>query len=219
MTTDVPLRVDDGETITALQRREVVILAEQPGLTVTWSRYAGGERGPGLHVHREHTDAFYVLEGELTFAVGPGAERVTVTPGAFVAVPPNIVHTFSNDSGADASWLNLHAPDVGFAAFLRAARDGRESAWDSFDAPADGGLPATGVIVSRPYEGERLAGGLLKAALPGLRVVEWGGEAPAPQHPGVRCTFAHRRGVLAIERQAPRADAGAPPAETVQAKA
>ena len=104
---------------------------------MTWTRYAGGERGPGLHVHREHTDAFYVLEGELTFAVGPGAERVTVGPGAFVAVPPNVVHTFSNDSGAEATWLNFHAPDMGFATYLRAG-----AAWDSFDAPADGGLPA-----------------------------------------------------------------------------
>ena len=136
------LRRDDGETITALERREVVILAERPALTVTWSRYAGGERGPDLHVHREHTDAFYVLEGELTFGVGPGAERVTVAPGGFVAVPPGVVHTFSNESDADACWLNSHAPDMGFAAFLRTG-----SAWDSFDAPPDGGPPATGVLV------------------------------------------------------------------------
>lgn len=79
-------------------RREVVILVEGPALTVTRSRYAGGERGPDPHVHREHTDAFSVLEGELT----------------------------------------------GFAAFLRTG-----SAWDSFDAPADGGLPADGVVVTR----------------------------------------------------------------------
>lgn len=126
------------------QRREVVILLAGPALTVTWSRYAGGEQGPGLHVHREHTDAFSVLEGELTFVVGPGAERVTVGPGGFVAVPPGVVHTFANDSDADASWLNFHAPDMGFAAFLRTG-----SAWDSFDAPADGGLPADTVVVTR----------------------------------------------------------------------
>ena len=112
------LRIEDGETITALERREVLILATRPELTVTWTRYAGGEPGPSLHVHREHTDAFYVLEGELAFAVGPDAERVTVGPGAFVAVPPNTIHTFANDSGAEATWLNFHAPDTGFAAYL-----------------------------------------------------------------------------------------------------
>jgi quercetin dioxygenase-like cupin family protein len=131
-----------GETITALERREVVILAARPELTVTWSRYAGGERGPGPHIHREHSDSFSVLAGELTFTVGPDAERVTVGPGGFVAVPPGVVHTFSNESDADACWLNFHAPDMGFAAFLRTG-----SAWDSFDAPPDGGPPATGVIV------------------------------------------------------------------------
>ena len=176
------LRREDGETITAQERREVVILAERPALTVTWSRYAGGEQGPGLHVHREHTDAFYVLEGELTFGVGPGAERVTVAPGGFVAVPPGVVHTFANDSGGDASWLNFHAPDMGFAAFLRTG-----AAWDSFDAPGDGGLPAGGVVVSGPGEGEHV--------VPGLRVVE-GGERPAGASD--HWTFSHSRGVLEI---------------------
>src|SRR5688572_32300594 len=99
-----------GEVITDEERRELVILAERPELTVTWTRYAAGEGGPDLHVHRDHTDAFYVLEGELTFAVGPAGERVRVGAGGFVAVPPNVVHTFANESGAEARWLNLHAP-------------------------------------------------------------------------------------------------------------
>jgi uncharacterized cupin superfamily protein len=74
---DVLRRVGDGETITDQARREVVILAELHELTITWSRYGPGESGPDLHVHREHADAFYVLEGELTFAVGPGARPRT----------------------------------------------------------------------------------------------------------------------------------------------
>jgi quercetin dioxygenase-like cupin family protein len=57
-------------------------------------------RWPDPHVHREHTDAFYVLEGELTFAVGPAAERIGVAAGGFVAVPPGVVHSFANESGA-----------------------------------------------------------------------------------------------------------------------
>ena len=32
--------------------------SERQDLAITWSRYAMGERGPDLHVHREHTDAF-----------------------------------------------------------------------------------------------------------------------------------------------------------------
>ena len=175
------LRVDAGETITDQERRNVVILAERPAVTITWTRYAGGERGPGLHVHREHVDAFYVLGGELTFTVGPaGEERVSVAAGGFLAVPPNVVHTFVNEGPAEARWLNLHAPDTGFADYLRAARDGTGGAWDSFDPPADGGRPAAEVIVTRPGEGERRATGgrdlVVKGVLPQLTVVESTGD-------------------------------------------
>ena len=171
------LRREDGETITARERRDVVLLTERREISITWSRYAPGERGPDLHVHREHTDAFYVLEGEVTFALGPGADPISLPAGGFVAVPPNVVHAFANEGSADASWLNFHAPDAGFADYLRAARDGADAGFDSFDRPADGGLPATGAIVTGPGEGERLASGdgdvLLKGVLPELSVAEW----------------------------------------------
>jgi quercetin dioxygenase-like cupin family protein len=151
------LRLTDGETIADAEHRAVVLLAAAPELTVTWSRYGPGERGPSVHVHREHTDAFYVLTGELTFEVGPDAERVRARAGTFAAVPPNVVHTFVNRSSLPATWLNMHAPDKGFAAYLRAARDGRESPWDSFDPPADGGRPIAEVLVSEPGEGVKCA--------------------------------------------------------------
>lgn len=190
MTSEELVGVEHGETITALERREVVILAERRDITITWSRYSAGERGPGLHVHREHTDAFYVLDGELTFAVGP--ERITMPAGGFVAVPPNVVHTFSNEGSAEARWLNLHAPEKGFAAYLRAARDGTDVLFDSFDAPQDGGRPAAEAILTGPGEGERLMSGdrvgFLKGVVPDLCVAEWlvdgPFEAPDP-HPGV----------------------------------
>ena len=174
---DVLRRLSDGETMTEQPRRRVILLAERSDISITWSRYAPGERGPDLHVHREHTDAFYVLEGELTFALGPEAERIRVPAGGFVAVPPNVVHSFANASGADACWLNLHTPDKGFAAYLRALRDGGDAAFDNFDPPADGGLPAAEAIASGPGEGERLVCGnrvaFLKGVLPDLCFAEF----------------------------------------------
>jgi quercetin dioxygenase-like cupin family protein len=132
------------EPVSRSEHREILILFASPALTVTWSRYAGGQAGPDLHVHREHTDAFYVLEGELTFRVGPGGETVVrASPGTFVAVPPNVVHAFVNEGPGEARWLNYHAPDNGFADYLR---DG--TGWDSFDAPPDGGRPANDVVVT-----------------------------------------------------------------------
>jgi quercetin dioxygenase-like cupin family protein len=194
----VSLRVGDGETITEQARRNVLVLAERHEISITWSRYAPGERGPDLHVHLEHTDAFYVLEGELTFVLGPGADRVRVPAGGFAAVPPRVVHSFVNEGGADACWLNMHAPDTGFAAYLRDVRDGEDAAFDSFDPPADGGLPAAGVIVTGPGEGERMASGdrvvVLKGVMPDLCVAEWvhgGPRTGAPVPRGARYAFAH----------------------------
>ena len=175
------LRREDGETITARERRDVILLTAGDDLTVTWSRYAAGERGPDLHVHREHIDAFYVLEGELTFGVGPDGDPVRVGPGGFVAVPPDVAHGFANESDAEVCWLNFHAPDKGFAAYLRDARDGKDAAFDSFDPPADGGRPGSEVIVTAPGEGERRGTAILiKAALPGLAVAEWTLDGAAP---------------------------------------
>jgi len=154
------LRPGEGEIITDRAERTVRIIVSQPLLDMTWTRFEAGERGPDPHVHHEHTDSFYIVEGEIEFGLGPdGAELVRAPAGTVVAIPPNVVHTFGNESNARAVYLNFHAPSTGFADSLRARRDGRTedaSRWDSFDPPADGGLPATNAIVCRAGEGERL---------------------------------------------------------------
>jgi quercetin dioxygenase-like cupin family protein len=145
----------DGETISDRDARSVLILHTEDAVTVTWSRYATGERGPDLHLHRRHTDAFYVLTGALRFALGPEGERVVRAPaGTFVSAPPGVAHSFSNEEADDVTWLNVHTPDTGFAAFLRGGRDGRPHPFDSLDVPAetggDGGRPAADAVVVAP---------------------------------------------------------------------
>ena len=171
-----------GETITCRERREVVLLADREELSISWSRYAPGERGPEPHVHREHVDSFYVLDGELAFALGPEADWTRLRAGDFLAVPVNLIHSFVNEGPREAQFLNFHTPDGGFADFLRAGRGGGEAAFDSCDPPEDGGLPASEAIVCGPGEGERAESGsgmvVLKAALPELRMTEW--ELPGP---------------------------------------
>src|ERR687894_3257855 len=121
MTAEPLMRREEAETITDRATREVVLLADDAAMSITWSRYGPGERGPDLHVHHEHIDAFYVLEGELTFSTT--GDPLRVGPGGFVAVPPDVAHGFANESGADVRWLNIHAPDTGFAQYMRGARD------------------------------------------------------------------------------------------------
>jgi mannose-6-phosphate isomerase-like protein (cupin superfamily) len=170
------------ETISDGKQRSVVILAEYEQVTITRSRFAPGERGPELHVHHEHTDAFYVLEGELTFELGADAEPTRVGAGGFVAVPPYVPHSFVSAGEDDACWLNFHAPERGFGDFLRTLRDGTPGRWDSFDVPADGGRPASDALICGPGVGERLRTGrrevCIKGDLEDLVVVEWELDGP-----------------------------------------
>ena len=126
--------------------REIRILVEDPALDVTWSRFGPHEPGAEPHVHHEHVDGFYVLEGELTFAVGPDGDQVHAGPGTAVLVPPGVVHAFDNASDGTTTWLNFHAPSTGFAAFLRGERR-----FDSADPPADGGLPASEAVIAEQW--------------------------------------------------------------------
>ena len=70
-----------------------------------------------------------------------------MSSGGFVAVPPGVAHSFRNHSDRPARWLTIHAPDGGFAAFMRGVRDGVEVEWDISAVPADGGLPESEAIV------------------------------------------------------------------------
>src|SRR3954467_3593327 len=69
--------------------------------TVDTPRFTFGiiEIAPGreleAHVHAEEDDAFYVVEGEMTFILGD--EQVAAPPGTFVLVPPGVEHGFRND--------------------------------------------------------------------------------------------------------------------------
>ncbi len=69
-----------------------------------------------LHTHERHTDAFYVLEGELEVAVSR-KETVRLGPGGFAVAPPGAVHSFAVPGRA--RFINIHAPGMGFAEYLR----------------------------------------------------------------------------------------------------
>jgi mannose-6-phosphate isomerase-like protein (cupin superfamily) len=60
------------------------------------------------HVHAEEDDAFYIVEGQLTFVFGD--EATTASPGTFVLVPPGVTHGFRNAGTTPVRMLNIHAP-------------------------------------------------------------------------------------------------------------
>jgi quercetin dioxygenase-like cupin family protein len=78
---------------------------ERPELLVFEIQRSADDGGVAPHVHREHADAFYVLEGEVDFHVA--GETVRAYAGWFVLSPRGVVHGFGPGS---ARMLNFHAP-------------------------------------------------------------------------------------------------------------
>lgn len=115
----------------------VELLSDREELVVTWTRFGPHRDGASAHVHREHSDLFYVLEGEFALLLGPDRRERPVQPGNLVLAPPLVVHGFRNAADADLRYLNFHAPGGGFAEYMR----GEAPGFDSEDPPEDGGRP------------------------------------------------------------------------------
>ena len=88
---------------------EFLALTEHsPHFNLSIIEMAPGREGPEAHVHENEDDAFYILEGEITFLLG--AKEVAAPAGTFVLVPPGVQHTFANRTSEAARILNIHAP-------------------------------------------------------------------------------------------------------------
>jgi quercetin dioxygenase-like cupin family protein len=64
---------------------------------------------PPLHLHRTDDEAWYVLEGEMTFFVGSN-EPVVVQAGGLAFGPKGVPHTYRVESSGPARWLAVCTP-------------------------------------------------------------------------------------------------------------
>ena len=94
------------------------VLAELPHIEVLELHFPAEFEGVDPHTHPDHTDSFYVLEGEVEFF--QDGEWHRAEPGTFLSVPPDIEHGF-RPAGTAIRLLNFHTPNVGF---IRRLRDG-----------------------------------------------------------------------------------------------
>jgi quercetin dioxygenase-like cupin family protein len=178
-----------GEIIGDSADRRVEILSDDDSLHATWSRFGPHREGADLHVHREHTDMFFVLDGELTVLLGTEGETAIVPAGTLARVPPLVVHGFRNGSDAEVRYLNFHAPGRQFADFLRALRDGRTFKYDQHPPPRDGGRPISEAVVGGA---ERRDGTTVLAEIEAIGIAEVdAAEASQPAH-------VHRRHVESL---------------------
>jgi quercetin dioxygenase-like cupin family protein len=178
-----------GEIIGDSADRRVEILSDDDSLHATWSRFGPHREGADLHVHREHTDMFFVLEGELTVLLGTEGDTAVVAAGTLARVPPLVVHGFRNGSDAEVRYLNFHAPGRQFADFLRALRDGRTFTYDQHPPPRDGGRPISEAVVGGA---ERRDGTTVLADIEAIGIAEV--DAAEASHPA----HVHRRHVESL---------------------
>jgi quercetin dioxygenase-like cupin family protein len=134
---------EEGDRITDRPDRRATVLVETDELTISEFHYGAGQRGAKPHVHREHADAFLVLEGEFTFHLRDGAQALPA--GTLLVLPSGVVHGFDNDSTGHARCFNFHMPSFGFADYMR----GRNPGFDQHDPPEDGGVDPEAVVVTR----------------------------------------------------------------------
>jgi quercetin dioxygenase-like cupin family protein len=94
----------------------VLLRSEESGgaVSVVDSAVPAGFPGPPLHTH-DFDEAFYVIEGELTFQVEDAL--VTKGPGELAFAPRNVPHTYANLSGAPARFVLVCTP-AGFERYF-----------------------------------------------------------------------------------------------------
>ena len=113
----IQLRNGEGPAFSAVgDVYRILATGEQTGGTYALSEarvLPGG--GPPPHIHHREDEAFFVLEGEITFMLGD--RKVVAKSGAFIQGPRGIPHAFKNESNVPARMLILVTPP-GFEKFL-----------------------------------------------------------------------------------------------------
>jgi quercetin dioxygenase-like cupin family protein len=116
-------------------------------VSVTESVMPAGAAGPPLHTH-EFDEAFYVLEGELTFQLDD--ELITAGPAEFAFALGGVPHTLANLRGAPARFLIICSPAGFEREFAR-----RAAAHAGVEPPAWAMQPIPEVTTIGPRIGER----------------------------------------------------------------
>jgi len=69
----------------------------------------------GLHLHRQHAETFYILEGAVDFHID--GEWIAATAGSCIHIPPTIPHAVVLPAGDTARMLMIYQPS-GFDQYL-----------------------------------------------------------------------------------------------------
>jgi len=69
----------------------------------------------GLHLHRQHAETFYILDGDVNFCID--GDWTTAAPGTCIHIPPGIPHAVDLPPGRTGRMLMIYQPS-GFDQYL-----------------------------------------------------------------------------------------------------
>ena len=129
----VHLAQDDGEVF-RLGPLEIIVKENGSGtrMNLASAEFRGSTFRIPPHIHTEHDETIYVLEGRM--GVRLGDRTVTATTGTSFTIPVNVPHAIWNETGVLVRFLNIIVP----ARYLDYFRE--------MAAAAGAGLPPPDVI-------------------------------------------------------------------------
>jgi mannose-6-phosphate isomerase-like protein (cupin superfamily) len=109
------LRRGEGESVWSLGGRFTMKVgdADADGRFALVEALAFRTTEPPLHIHHNEDEAWFILEGQMTFYVGD--EMLQAGAGSFVFAPSGIAHTFTVD--VEPTRLLVFATPAGFERF------------------------------------------------------------------------------------------------------
>src|SRR4029077_1244575 len=69
---------------------------------------APGISGPPPHVHRGCEEAWFILDGKVTFTTG--GQTIAASKGTYLYVPRGVPHTFRVEGTRPARWVGIFSP-------------------------------------------------------------------------------------------------------------
>jgi quercetin dioxygenase-like cupin family protein len=91
--------------------------------------------GPPSHMHERMHEGFYVLEGEITYTIGPDDQQIVALRGTAIWIPPATPHAFKVTS-PQARALNFYTPGGFDDQFTYLATPASEKTLPPQDLPA-----------------------------------------------------------------------------------
>ena len=109
---------------------------------------------PPRHVHGREAEAFYLLEGEITFYVGEEAHGAA--PGTFVVAPRGVPHSYAFETD-EIRMLVLVAPG-GFEKFFRPPQQSEPVRELEVPPPAEGSTDVPALVAALEDHGVEVVG-------------------------------------------------------------